>query len=681
MSRGEKERKQILLVEDEATHVDLIKRAFKSSSPGRWDVDVAETLADARERLATHQPPDLILLDYLLPDGAGLDLLGANNKDNGQQTFPVVVLTSHGSEEVAVEAIKRGALDYVIKSSESIADLPHMAERTLEHWEEIQARKQAEEELKAAREYAQSLIDSSLDMIISVDQDRRIVEFNQAAQKTFGYSKAELLDQPINILYADPAEGLKVHETVRRTGRFTGEIVNKRKNDEVFPAFLAASVLRDANGEFVGVMGVSQDITERKRAEDRIRSVNRFMRVMNETSHLEELMSAILEQAIDMIPNADSGSFLLLNEQENVFEFRTARGWNLELLKQIKIPADRTPSIQELFNELTIFEDEELELLNKRCYGPEIVEKFKELGYPKSLILIPVHINGEMIGFFNINSKTEENAFDEEDLRLIEEIRDEITLAVKNARLYEQVKLTAEELERQVRERTAQLEVANRELEWFSYAVSHDLRAPLRAIESFSTALLEDFIDTLDEQGRHYLERIQAGSQKMFRLIDSLLTLSQLGEHEIKRRLLNLTVMAWEVNTEMAEMTADHEVDFQVADGLKIVGDPQLIKIVLTNLISNALKFTRGRTPAVIRIGSMAQNGQTVFFVQDNGVGFDMAFADKLFRPFQRLHRPEEFEGAGIGLASVQRIIHRHGGRVWAEAVPDEGATFFFTCD
>ncbi|MFQ5794951.1 MAG: GAF domain-containing protein [Candidatus Bipolaricaulia bacterium] len=191
-----------------------------------------------------------------------------------------------------------------------------------------------------------------------------------------------------------------------------------------------------AKGKLINELEIAE--TQRKQAENRIRSVNRFMRVMNETSDLEELMNVILEQAINMIPTADSGSFLMLNERENVFEFQAARGWDLELLKRIKLPADRTILIQESINEPTIVGCEEIEALNKRYYDPEIVEKLKEVGHPKSSIFIPVYIDGKVIGYFALNSKTVENAFDKEDLRTIEAIRDEITLAIKNARLFEE---------------------------------------------------------------------------------------------------------------------------------------------------------------------------------------------------------------------------------------------------
>jgi len=235
------------------------------------------------------------------------------------------------------------------------------------------------------------------------------------------------------------------------------------------------------------------------------------------------------------------------------------------------------------------------------------------------------------------------------------------------------------ELERRVRERTTQLEAANRELEAFSYSVSHDLRAPLRGIDGWTLAFLEDYGQGLDDQGRTYLERVRTETQHMGQLIDDLLSLSRVGRAEMQREPVDLTALAWAIIGRLREGGPERLLEFVIQEGLTAVGDPQLLEIALSNLLDNAWKFTGKRSGGLIEFGRVCPEGQPVFFVRDNGAGFDPAYADKLFGAFQRLHKASEFPGTGIGLATVQRIVHRHGGRVWAEAAIDRGATFFFT--
>jgi light-regulated signal transduction histidine kinase (bacteriophytochrome) len=230
-----------------------------------------------------------------------------------------------------------------------------------------------------------------------------------------------------------------------------------------------------------------------------------------------------------------------------------------------------------------------------------------------------------------------------------------------------------------VKERTAQLEAVNKELEAFSYSVSHDLRAPLRGIDGFSQALLEDYHDKLDEEGRHYLQRVRHGAQRMGQLIDDLLRLSRVSRAEVIRQRVDLSDLSRRILRELAEAHPERSAQVTVASGLTVEADPRLLAIALENLLANAWKFTAPRPEAVIEVGKDEVEGEPVFWVRDNGAGFDMAYVSKLFSAFQRLHSSEQFEGTGIGLAIVHRIIRRHGGRIWAEGRPGEGATFRFT--
>jgi PAS domain S-box-containing protein len=223
------------------------------------------------------------------------------------------------------------------------------------------------------------------------------------------------------------------------------------------------------------------------------------------------------------------------------------------------------------------------------------------------------------------------------------------------------------------------LKAVNAELEAFTYSVSHDLRAPIRQIEGFSKILSEHLGSHVDPQVAYYLQRIEEGSQHMGQLVNDLLDLSQIGRKQASPRLISLDALVTQVLGNVRAEITDRDIDWRIGSFPSVVCDPGLIHIVFTNLLSNAVKYTRPRKKAVIEIGHMVADGQLVIYVRDNGVGFNMKYADKLFGVFQRLHRTEEFEGAGVGLAIVQRIIRKHNGRVWAESTVNGGATFFFT--
>ena len=234
-------------------------------------------------------------------------------------------------------------------------------------------------------------------------------------------------------------------------------------------------------------------------------------------------------------------------------------------------------------------------------------------------------------------------------------------------------------LARQLKSQAEQLAAANRELEAFPYSVSHDLHAPLRFMDGFSRILLEKHQAGLDAQGQNLLHRIRAACQHMGRLIDDLLMLSRLTRSELRREPLDLGALAREILTDLQTAQPDRSVEVIIADGLAATGDPGLLRQAMENLLSNAWKFTGREPQARIEFGVASLEGEPAFFVRDNGAGFDPAVAQKLFAPFQRLHTAEGFPGSGIGLSIVQRIIHRHGGRIWAQAAPGQGATFFFT--
>lgn len=246
-------------------------------------------------------------------------------------------------------------------------------------------------------------------------------------------------------------------------------------------------------------------------------------------------------------------------------------------------------------------------------------------------------------------------------------------------RAQKEIRALNAELELRVGRRTAELEGANRELEAFSYSVSHDLRSPLRGIDGWSQALLEDNYEQLDQTGRQYLDRVRAETQRMGCLIDAMLELARVMRTELQPETIDFTALAQDVARHLGDIHSLHPIEVSIAPGLVAVGDPRLLEIVLNNLIGNAFKFSGKRHDPRVEVGQTQLDGEKVFFVRDNGAGFDMAYASKMFGAFQRMHKVSEYPGTGVGLATVQRIVNRHGGKVWAESVVQQGATFSFT--
>jgi light-regulated signal transduction histidine kinase (bacteriophytochrome) len=281
---------------------------------------------------------------------------------------------------------------------------------------------------------------------------------------------------------------------------------------------------------------------------------------------------------------------------------------------------------------------------------------------------------GELLGALSFGDRSD--SFPPEQLNIAQEVATQLAIAIAQARLLERVKGQAAELESKVRERTAELEAANKELGSFSYSVSHDLRAPLRAIDGYARMLEEDYGAQLDDEGRRLLGAVRGNSARMGHLIDDLLAFSRLGRQAPAKRAVDMTALAREV---VEELRADSPAAVTLQELPAAHADRTLIRQVWTNLIGNAFKYSAKRAQASIEIGGREEQAENTYWVRDNGAGFDMRYVAKLFGVFQRLHRDDEFPGTGVGLAIVQRVVTRHGGRAWAEGRPGEGACFYFS--
>jgi signal transduction histidine kinase len=397
------------------------------------------------------------------------------------------------------------------------------------------------------------------------------------------------------------------------------------------------------------------------RAEDSSHRTEHLINVVQELSLARDLATvmAIVRRAARQLTGADGATFILRERELCYYADEDAIA---PLWKGKRFPMAACISGWAMLNrQSAVIED---------IYAdPRIPADAYRPTFVRSLAMVPIR-TANPVGAIGTYWATRHEATPEE-VKLLQTLANSTSIAMENVQLLG-------ELEQRVRERTAQLEAANRELEAFSYSVSHDLRAPLRHIDGFSELLVEESADRLDEAGRGHLQRIRRAAGRMNELIEDLLSLSRITRTEVQKETIDLTRLAREIAADL--QGSGRPVEFAAEEGVSAEGDPGLLRVVLENLLSNAWKYTAVTAQPRVAFGCRHESGgQRIYYVRDNGAGFDMAFAGRLFGVFQRLHSDSEFPGTGVGLATVERIVRKHGGRIWAEAAVGEGATFSFT--
>jgi PAS domain S-box-containing protein len=540
-----------------------------------------------------------------------------------------------------------------------------------------------EERTRALQESEQrfkQLVDVAQEGIWVADDRGVITYVNQRMADLLGYSNGSLLGRPVYDFIEDDSRPGAQRALSRRGGRAgQSQVLRFRRHDgSRIWGLVSSSPILGRDGVLVGTVGMVTDITERKRTEDQLR------RSADRLTMLHDMDQAILgAQSPADIGRAALGRIRRMVPCQRctvvLFDFDRSQAQLIagfaggSHLNSTPLPLSDF-SANEVLRRGVVRYVEDLSAVED---PPPMYRQLLAEGL-RSVLSVPLLVEGEAIGELNLASATAAG-FDAEHRDIAQEAATPVAIAIQHARLREELARQRAELERRLADRGVALRAAAAELETLLHSVSHDLRGPLRQLIGFSRLLIDESGGNLDPAGLHYAKRINEAADQMAGLVDDLVAISRIGQQDLLRREVELTPLVEDVVNGFRSPDNGRTIDWEIGELPTVDCDPGLTRIAIANLLSNAVKFTRPRARAAIRIRPVELEGQVGLAVQDNGVGFKMAYAGKLFGLFQRLHRADEFEGNGTGLAVVQRIAIKHGGRVWAEAEPDGGATFYLT--
>jgi PAS domain S-box-containing protein len=570
------------------------------------------------------------------------------------------------------------------RDAKALRLLAGLAGASLGHAATFESRQaRLEERTRALQDSEQrfkQLVDVAQEGIWVADERGVITYVNQRMAELLGYQNGAMLGRPV-YEFVDAGSRSNAQRVLSRPAGTQGDnhdLRFRRRDGTELWGLVSASPILGRDGGTIGSVGMITDITTRKRAEDRLRRSAERLAMLHDMDQAilaarspAEIGRVALGRMRRMV-TCQRCSVILFDFERG--EAQMLAGYEGDMpLKTSPLPL-ATFSPAEVLRHGSVRYLEDLATLEDR---PSILQDLFEEGM-RSVLSVPLLVDGEAIGEVNLAATTPQG-FDPEHRDIAQEIATPLAIAIQQARLREELGRQTAELERRMAERGAALRAATAELETLLYSVAHDVRDPLRHICGFTQLLLEDAGPAPDPAVRHYAERIGVAAQRMASLVDDLVTLSRIGRQDLMRRPVDLGFLVEDLVGRLQAETSGREIEWRLDQLPQLDCDASLARVALEQLLSNAVKFTRGREHAVIHVRAVEVDGQTGLAVQDNGVGFNMAHAGKLFGVFQRLHGLEEFEGNGAGLALVQRIAHKHGGRVWAEGEVGQGATFYIT--
>jgi PAS domain S-box-containing protein len=626
----------ILMLEDQPEDAALIHDELRRSGL-RFDAKRVDTRDAFLQEIEQHKP-DIILSDHGLPAFDGLSALTLARKKCPE--VPFVFVTGAMGEEFAIRIFENGATDYVLKHH--MDELAPAIRRAIRRAQRERLSHERIERLERNVEFYRLLVDSVRDYALyMVDAKGRVLTWNTGAQLIEGYTAEEAIGKRLDELFPTdlpPARLREILATAERDGRIATETWRMRRDGSKYWADVVLTAIRDQHGTLRGFARVARDLTERRQTMEAIR-------------RSELRTRAIIETALDAVVLMDANG--------------TVHEWNAAAEKMFGY--EREQALGKQMSELII---------------PPYLRPAHQMGMARYLSEGTANILGQRYETFAQRADGTEFQVElavaeipTDGTRMFAGYISDIT---ERKRAEEELKRFSQELEQRVAKRTEQLEAANKELEAFSYSVSHDLRAPLRHINGFVELLQSSAGELLQKGDRELLDTIADSARHMGKLIDDLLSFSRMGRAELRFVPVKLENLVQEALRELRHEIHGRDVKLDVKPLPTVEGDPVMLRQVFINLLSNALKYSRDRKPARVEIFAQEGPEEHVIAVRDNGVGFDAAYAHKLFGVFQRLHSPQEFEGTGIGLAIVRRVVARHDGRVWAEGEVDKGATFFF---
>lgn len=574
------------------------------------------------------------------------------------------------------------------------------------------------------------LLESAPDAMVIAGSDGTIRMVNAQTERLFGFGRNEIIGEKVEMLIPERfhqkhtfhRQGYVENPKVRGMG-VGMDLFGKRKDGSEFPVEISLSPMKIIDEEGILVISAIRDITKQKVAEAEIKKLNENLErlVAERTSELElalkkekaarsemnqnQLRLAFLTEASAILASPMDYSATMKNLAQmitmNIADWcaidEVDEDGTLKRIAASHVDPEKIKFVYELEQKyppdaLASFGIYAVILTGKPELNPNIpgelpgsvarnqeqLKVIRELGL-KSSIIVPLLGRNKIYGAITLAMADSGRFFDEKDLEFAIELARRTSLAIENAKLYKEMQNSNTELENRVFKRTIELETINKELEAFSYSVSHDLRTPLRSIDGFSNKILKIYGDQFDDQGKDYFMRVINASQHMGHLIDDLLKLARISRIEMHLDEINLSDLARSIASELKESNPERKANFYIQDNMIASCDRNLMHIALQNLLDNAWKYSKNKSETKIEFGNVPKDERLVFYVRDNGVGFDMKYVDKLFGAFQRLHSISEFEGTGVGLATVQRIIRRHQGTIWVDSEVDKGTTFFFT--